>query len=50
MKETTLGPVVSLASAERIRKQVADASKSRIYYYLCVVFKIDVQFRQGQRH
>lgn len=25
--ETTLGPVVSLASAERIRKQVKDASK-----------------------
>ena len=26
--ETNLGPVVSVASAERIRKQVADAGKS----------------------
>ena len=30
MPETNLGPVVSLASAERIRKQIADAGMCRI--------------------
>ena len=29
LPETNLGPVVSVASAERIRKQTADASMSR---------------------
>ena len=30
--ETNLGPVVSVASAERIRKQIADAGMSRFLY------------------
>jgi acyl-CoA reductase-like NAD-dependent aldehyde dehydrogenase len=32
-EETTLGPVVSVASAKRIRKQVKDASKYRLFSF-----------------
>jgi hypothetical protein len=31
MPETNLGPVVSVASAERIRKQIADAGMSHFF-------------------
>jgi hypothetical protein len=45
LKETNLGPVVSLASAARIRKQVADASVFLPLSSLVTRIELVIQFK-----
>lgn len=48
--DTTLGPVVSLASAERIRKQVEDAGAFTEGWNRMVAHGLSVKSKQGRRN